>query len=100
MSVKIRAWMGVLKQQVMRNESMKIVVLGGRQDENEVLPVNKIQTDDDDTVCVRFYGRLDQFLFHTPVKAKLQAACMELYGGYCSGIWTSGRESAWSGRKL
>lgn len=51
MSVKIRAWMGVLKQQVMRNESMKIVVLGGRQDENEVLPVNKIQTDDDDTVC-------------------------------------------------
>lgn len=52
MSVKIRAWMGVLKQQVMRNESMKIVVLGGRQDENEVLPVNKIQTDDDDIVCV------------------------------------------------
>lgn len=61
MSVKIRAWMGVLKQQVMRNESMKIVVLGGRQDENEVLPVNKIQTDDDDTVCVRFMGGLISF---------------------------------------
>lgn len=51
MSVKIRAWMGVLKQQVMRNESMKTVVLGGKQDENEVLPVDKIQTDDDDAVC-------------------------------------------------
>ncbi len=35
----------------MRNESMKTVVMGGRQDENEVLPVNKIQTDDDDIVC-------------------------------------------------
>ena len=73
---------------------MKIVVSGGRQDENEVLLVDKIQTDDDDAVCVRFYGRLNQFLFHTPVKAKLQAACMELYGGYCPGIWTSGGESA------
>lgn len=50
---------------------MKTVVLGGRQDENEVLPVDKIQTDDDDAVCVRFYGRLNQFLFHTPVKGKL-----------------------------
>lgn len=29
---------------------MKIVVLGGKQDENEVLPVDKIQTDDD-AVC-------------------------------------------------
>ena len=79
---------------------MKIVVLGGMQDEDEVLPVDKIQTDDDDTVCMRFYGRFDKFLFHTPVKDKLQAACMELYGGYCPGIWTSGGESAWPGRKL
>ena len=43
MSVKIRAWMGVLKQQVMRNESMKIVVLGGRQDENEVNSLNRYE---------------------------------------------------------
>lgn len=87
-------WRINIKKPVIRNEGMKIVVLGGKQDENEVLPVDKIQTDDDDAVCVRFYGRLNQFLFHTPVKAKLQAACMELYGGYCPGIWTSGGESA------
>lgn len=87
-------WRINIKKLVIRNEGMKIVVSGGRQDENEVLLVDKIQTDDDDAVCVRFYGRLNQFLFHTPVKAKLQAACMELYGGYCPGIWTSGGESA------
>lgn len=64
-------WRVNITKSVIRNESMKIVVLGGRQDENEVLPVDKIQTDDDDAVCVRFYGRLNQFLFHTPVKGKL-----------------------------
>jgi len=45
-------WRVNITKSVIRNESMKIVVLGGRQDENEVLPVNKIQTDDDDIVCV------------------------------------------------
>lgn len=41
---------------------MKIVVSGGRQDENEVLPVDKIQTDDDDIVCVCvFMGGLINF---------------------------------------
>ena len=64
-------WRINIKKPVIRNEGMKIVVSGGKQDENEVLPVDKIQTDDDDIVCVRFYGRLDQFLFHTPVKGKL-----------------------------
>lgn len=44
-------WRVNITKSVIRNESMKIVVLGGRQDENEVLPVDKIQTDDDDTVC-------------------------------------------------
>lgn len=64
-------WRVNITKSVIRNEGMKIVVLGGKQDENEVLPVDKIQTDDDDAVCVRFYGRLNQFLFHTPVKGKL-----------------------------
>ena len=64
-------WRVNITKSVIRNEGMKIVVLGGKQDENEVLPVDKIQTADDDAVCVRFYGRLNQFLFHTPVKGKL-----------------------------
>lgn len=43
---------------------MKIVVLGGRQDENEVLPVDKIQTDDDDIVCVFMGGLINFYSIH------------------------------------
>ena len=43
---------------------MKIVVSGGRQDENEVLPVDKIQTDDDDIVCVFMGGLINFYSIH------------------------------------
>lgn len=43
---------------------MKTVVLGGRQDENEVLPVDKIQTDDDDIVCVFMGGLINFYSIH------------------------------------
>ena len=43
---------------------MKIVVLGGRQDENEVLPVDKIQTDDDNIVCVFMGGLINFYSIH------------------------------------
>lgn len=43
---------------------MKTVVMGGRQDENEVLPVDKIQTDDDDIVCVFMGGLINFYSIH------------------------------------
>lgn len=57
-------WCINIKKPVIRNEAMKIVVLGGRQDENEVLPVDKIQTDDDDIVCVFMGGLINFYSIH------------------------------------
>lgn len=57
-------WRINIKKLVIRNEGMKIVVSGGRQDENEVLPVDKIQTDDDDIVCVFMGGLINFYSIH------------------------------------